>query len=350
MLSVSLCSLRSVRESFLYFSNFYLQQNPTPRFLRKWGQFNNPRGVAVLAWSQDQILTRSQDRVLARSQDRGLQKHPHLDLVFVADTNNHRIRSFHCDGTAVKQWGTRGTGDGQLWFPHSVAVLRGHPTCNWIFITDSWNHRIQVFDVDGVFIRKWDLNGQFDFPLGVAVLARSQNRSHPTRDLVYITDNSNCRVQVFDADGTFIRKWGTSGSDDGQFHRPDGVVAHPTRDLIFISDSWNHRIQAFRSDGTFLFKWGSQGFADGQFQYPKCLALHPSRDLLFVADDYRVQVFDLNGSFVSKWGSQRDGDGQGPQGISVHPSDDVVYVSGNNCVQAFSLFPTRRKCQKVCNV
>ncbi len=307
-----------------------------------------------------------------------------MDLVFVADTCNHRIRSFRGDGTPVKQWGVEGEADGQFIDPYGVAIFarsqdRDHPTRHRIFVTDCNNHRIQVFNLDGDFICKWgskgEADGQFIIPHGVAVLARSQDRvlarskdgilarsqdgnlqNHPIQDLVFIADTCNYRVQVFGLDGTFVRKWSIRDSN-GQPCSLSGVAVHPTRDLIFVSDWFGDRIHAFRSDGTFLHKWGSRGSADGQFSYPRSLALHPTRDLLLVvdADNYRVQVFDLNGVFVCKWGSQCTWGTRGEKdgkffcliSIGIHPISDVVYVGDNSHIQAFSLFHNTRKRKRI---
>jgi len=290
--------------------------------------------------------------------------HLHLDLVFIVDPANCRMQSFRGDGTPMNRWDSECPDDGQFQCVDDGAFLarsqdRGHR----IFVADTNNARIQVFSVDGSFIRKWgsygEGDGQFRCPQDIAVLARSQDRilarsqdrGHPTQDLVYVTDSFNHRIQVFGIDGTFIRKWGTRGSGHGQFNEPCGVAVHPTRNLIFIAEFWGHRIQAFLSDGTFLFKWGSEGSADGQFCSPAHLALHPTRDLLFVADIYnhRVQVFDLDGSFVCKWGSEGQADGEftEPSGVSVHPSQDMVYVSDEHRVQVFSLFHTSRKRKRI---
>ncbi len=293
--------------------------------------------------------------------------HLSMDLVFVVDTKNHRIQSFLCDGTAVKQWGSKGQADGQFNYPSGMAVLarsqdrilarsqdrilarsqdQGHPTQYWIIVADFGNHRIQVFDVDGAFICKWGQrgqdDGQFKFPHGISVLARSQDGGHPTQDLVYVTDMENHRVQVFGLDGTFIRKWRTTAGIT-RFDEPIGIAVHPTRDLIFVSE--HHRIRAFRGDGTFLFSWDVESFAGGPF--PKPLALHPLRDLLFVSDcgQHRMQIFNLDGSLVCTWGSQ--GETTFPAGVSIHPTTDVAYVSDAYRIQAFSLFQTSRKRKRI---
>ncbi len=289
--------------------------------------------------------------------------HPDTSLIFVADPMNHRIQSVRSDATIVARWGSLGSADGEFNNPRGVAVLARSqdrilaqsqdPTRNCIFVADCFNHRIQVFGIDGSFIRKWGSrgngDGQFYYPCGVAVRARSQDRGHPTQDLVFVTDSGGHRVQVFDADGLFLTKWSIEGF--GQLLTIWGIVVHPTRDLVFISDLSGHCVLAFRSDGTFLFQWGSHGSADGQFSLPKHLTLHPTRDLLFVTDsaNHRVQIFDLDGSFVCKWGSEGQADGEFyfPSGIAVHPTDDEVYVSDEHQVQVFSMFRNGRKCKRV---
>jgi len=100
---------------------------------------------------------------------------------------------------------------------------------------------------------------------------RRRPRWQPVR-----VDSDNHRVQVFDARGAFLRQWGSncnlatnlgcmdpdgSGpleSGDGQFQEPWGIAAGPDG-RIYVTDTWNHRIQVFAADGTFLAKWGAYG-------------------------------------------------------------------------------------------
>ena len=62
-------------------------------------------------------------------------------------------------------------------------------------------------------------DGQFNLPFGVAV--------NPSTGNVYVADTNNHRIQVFDTSGTFITKFGISGSGDGQFSAPVGVAVNP---------------------------------------------------------------------------------------------------------------------------
>src|SRR4051794_36139305 len=70
-----------------------------------------------------------------------------------------------------------------------------------------------------VFIRTWGQrgsdNGEFDYPTCVAV---------GMNGIIYVTDTFNNRIQCFLSNGTFIRKWGSRGSSDGAFKTPIGIA------------------------------------------------------------------------------------------------------------------------------
>ena len=55
-------------------------------------------------------------------------------------------------------------------------------------------------------------------------------------------------IQVFDASGNFITKFGTGGSGDGQFNFPVGVAVDPTTGSVYVADALNNRIQVFFLD------------------------------------------------------------------------------------------------------
>ncbi len=262
-------------------------------------------------------------------------------------TTDDHIINFRCDGTVIAQWGSRGSADGQFKRPCGIALLR-----NWIFVADCCNHRIQVLGIDGSFVHKWGSkgqgDGQFFCPHGVAVLARSQDQSHPSQDLVYVTERLNNRVQVFSLDGTFIRKWGTHGAGDGQFNYPGDVAVHPTRDVVYVAEFLGYRIQAFRSDGTFLFKWGPENPANQPIIRPMCLDIHPTQNLLFVADRSMNGgcIFDLDGNVVREWQIRIGADNYSPdpRGICLDAAKNLIYIVTSNRVSAFSIYNRKRKC------
>ena len=58
----------------------------------------------------------------------------------MSDVRNHRVQLFELDGTFVRQWGGEGAGPGQLDGPCGAAMVGGE-----VLVCDTGNHRVQVF-------------------------------------------------------------------------------------------------------------------------------------------------------------------------------------------------------------
>lgn len=96
----------------------------------------------------------------------------------------------------------------------------------------------------------------------------------------------------------FVTKWGYLA--DGQFSNPNGIAVDASGN-VYVADSRNERIQKFNSNGTFITKWGSTGSLDGQFLSPMGISVDASGNV-YVADTYneRIQKFSSNGEFITK--------------------------------------------------
>ncbi len=103
---------------------------------------------------------------------------PNGDL-FVTDSHrngrNNRVVHFTGDGRFVKEWGRKGSAQGELSEPHTIAMdAQGR-----LFVGDRENNRIQIFDQDGRFIDEWR---QFGRPSGIVI----------TRDdVMYVADSES---------------------------------------------------------------------------------------------------------------------------------------------------------------
>jgi len=103
---------------------------------------------------------------------------------------------------------------------------------------------------------------------------------------------------------TFVKKWGSKGTGDGQFQRVHDLDFDPTEKTLYVVDRDGNRIQVFTKNGTFLFKWGSKGTDNGQFTIPYRVDVD-SQGNVWIADrgNHRIQKFDKDGNFLFKFGS-----------------------------------------------
>ncbi len=177
--------------------------------------------------------------------------------------------------------------------------------------------------------------GQFNFPRAVAI--DSEGR-------IFVADSGNNRIQVFGADGTFLRQWGSMckldttegciGSGDGQFNEPWGIAVGQDGS-VYVADTWNHRIQRFTSEGQFIGKWGTFGSTGGElgqealFYGPRSLAIGRDGNLYVVdTGNKRVQVFSPSGSFVTQWGGGGVVEGRFDEPVGLgQDADGNWYVS-----------------------
>ncbi|TBR11785.1 MAG: 6-bladed beta-propeller [Rugosibacter sp.] len=196
--------------------------------------------------------------------------------------------------TFVTAWGEKGNAPGQFNDPTGIAIANDE-----VFVSDSRNGRIQVFDLDGHFKRQFGAPGK-----GEGQLGRPMNLTIH-KDELYVAEYFNDRIQVFSLDGQSRHLIGKSGSGPGEFNAPGGVTVAPNGDLL-VPDFYNHRVQRLKADGTFVRQWGvtgEKGHTAGVFIYPTDVALDRN-GMLYVSDSYanRIQVFDIAGKPVNKWG------------------------------------------------
>ena len=82
---------------------------------------------------------------------------------------------------------------------------------------------------------------------------------------LYVTDTLNNRVEIFDAEGSFISEFGQAGDPRRRFARPKGIAVDGDGH-IWVVDEVQSRVQVFDREGRLLIYFGEQGQYPGQFQ------------------------------------------------------------------------------------
>ncbi len=258
--------------------------------------------------------------------------------VYVADSGNHRIQVFDQNGNFLKAWGgVEGTNPGELTEPWGIAISED----GRVYVADTWNHRIQVFDEDGNFITEFgtyaNTNGAADVgpgdfwgPRGI-VIDKAGN--------VYVADTGNKRIQKFTPDGEYSGVWGGGGVVPGRFEEPVDVAIDGNGNL-YVTDTWNHRIQKFDPDFNFITEWPVVGWESEDVVNKPFIAID-SQNRVYISDpqNYRIIVYDENGELLSTFG-QYGQDVESfrlPLGLAVG-QDDMLFVldSDNNRVMKFA--------------
>ncbi len=257
--------------------------------------------------------------------------------VYVLDTDNSRVLRFDADGQLITTWGNTcrmyeeragchsNDGAGEFFSPWGIAV----DDDGFVYVADTWNHRVQKFDANGKFVTQWGIYGMFDAATGGEAKFWGPRAVAIGPDgLVYVSDTGNKRIQVFTREGEFVNQWGGKGMLDGQFDEPVGI-AIATDGTTYVADTWNRRIQAFDANHFFLRKWEVYAWAGQSLDNKPYLALD-ARGRLYATDPegYRVLVFDAAGRFLTALGryGQDENSFALPTGIAVD-KEGYIYVA-----------------------
>jgi len=160
--------------------------------------------------------------------------------VFVADTGNKRILLYDADGNFIMQIGSEGLSIGQFEEPVGLAFdPRGY-----LYVADTWNQRVQVFapSEDGSTYSpflQWDVAGWYGESLDNKPYLAADNQGH-----IFVTDPEAYRILEFKNNGEFIRTWGEYGIGAENFGLAS-AIAVDVEGHVWVSDPANNRLMRF---------------------------------------------------------------------------------------------------------
>jgi DNA-binding beta-propeller fold protein YncE len=146
----------------------------------------------------------------------------HKEQIFVCESRGSCISVLNMEGDFLNRFGSKGDGPSNFNWPQQLCV--GPDDC--LYITDMGNHRVQVFEKDGTFVRQFG-QGILNMPIGVQITKSGY---------VVVTSNHQNKVSFFTVNGKCVHE-----VTDAGLSSPCGL-AIDQNGFIYVADNGNGRI------------------------------------------------------------------------------------------------------------
>ncbi len=229
------------------------------------------------------------------------------NTLFVAEGTN-RIDRFDAAGNLVQSFGTGGNGVGEFHFGagggNDAPAGGGLAVAgSLLFVSDSFNDRVQRFNLDGSAGAEIVAPGTLAYPRGLTVDGQR----------LLVADDKHHRIAVFDIGGRPLTTFGSGpGAGPGQLNFPFGVAVDPAG-RVFVADDLNHRVVRFGPKSSYPYKarWGHYGTEPGGLAYPRAIAVDPAGSVYVTnTGNDRIDVFDRSGGLLRSFGASGRANGQ----------------------------------------
>ena len=206
------------------------------------------------------------------------------DRLFVSDPGLRHILVFDANHKATDVI-TEGMAS-----PGNLAIDREN---RLLYVSDIQLDQVLVYDADSFkLLRKIGTTGHNHELTTPGDLAKPTGLAVDAEGNLYVCDTLNDRIEIFDADGKFISTYGKNGDGPGYFARPKGV-AIDSDGHIWVSDGMQDRVQVFNQQWQLLIVFGGHGLLPGQFQGIVNVLADNKTNRIFTSEIYpgRIQQF-----------------------------------------------------------
>ena len=258
---------------------------------------------------------------------------------------------------------SKSSSPGVFCYPHGVTV---DPTTNYLYVCDSVNNRIQVFNESFKFI--FMFSDKMNVPTGICFKHNN----------LYVTQYHSHLLSVYSTDGKYLQSVGGEGKNNLEFDRPRGLDVSTEMKRIFIADFGNGRIQCLNFDLTFhsiigdifgakdvkltpeeivvlssdnlcvsIYSYSNQLIRKmiplgGNCQLKSTLSFVLDKCFNIFVTDYRshcISVFSYRGELIHRFGKEGKQKGEfiKPGYITICPIGRIIVTSDNpnHCIQIF---------------
>jgi DNA-binding beta-propeller fold protein YncE len=315
----------------------YIIRNPTPKLVYDNNKLNmhNPYGICYDS-NNDQIIV---------SHNTSLS---FFGISFNKKTKKNKIR------LCFKfRYGSLGSCPNQFFYPCGLCV---QPVTNHMIVADTWNHRLQVFDMNKILNKSPSTHPLFMIGYGYEnVGSRQKNYFSLPDDVccdvggqIIVADSRNHRLQLLSSSGKFVRTIGSNincqASDKiDSFNYPCSVVMdsqhqsqHQHCNRLLVADHNNQRLSIWDKDGL-------QHIRNVQVQgYPERVYVDLNGYIYISSTNHTVQIYDpVSLKLLQVLGnpdnsSQKNGKFCNPNGMCVDNQNNLyVCDRENNRLQVF---------------
>ena len=198
--------------------------------------------IAACTADVDQVVVISPDRVITHSELANIDSITLDDQGRVYVSDMYSIKVFSDAGTLLHVIGEKGAEEGQFADEVLGLAINSH---NQLLAVDKGNHRVQLFDLEGSFIRSFGSPGagagEFQNPQGITV---------DQYDLAFVTDRQRNDIQVFSPLGEYLYSIGASPKQRASLKEPESMVIRNER--LHVADEGNGRVQVYAMRGDYL--------------------------------------------------------------------------------------------------
>ena len=240
--------------------------------------------------------------------------------LFVFNRSAHALMEFTGKGKYL-----RTLADGVFTQPHGLRV----DAEDNLWATDTGSHIVVKMDPAGRILMVLGIKGRaeewhqaghlrcFNEPNDVAFGPKGE---------IYVSQGhgkGESRVLKFDAEGNFLKTWGGEGAGPGQFNQPHAIVAD-AKGTLYIADRSNQRIQVFDADGNYVRETRHPGTPCGL-----CVCRDQKHLMLAHGHTGRIIKLDLHGRVLGATGGQ----GKGPNRygeahfLALNARETEIYVA-----------------------
>jgi len=206
------------------------------------------------------------------------------DRLFVSDGQYNHVMVFSPQHKLEAQFG-----EGVMNDPAGLAIDEEN---RFFYVANTESDQVLVYDADYFkLLRKIGTAGKNHTLTTPGDFSKPTNVAVDKDGNLYVSDTYNDRIEVFDAEGAFIREFGKNGDGPGQFARPKGI-AIDCDGHVWVADAMLNRLQVFTPEGDLRLVVGGFGMLPGEFEALADVYIDKN-NRVFTSEQFmgRVQMF-----------------------------------------------------------